>query len=55
MPDLSQPPLHTRPLPELMAKLDSLTNVELVDDASSPAGYRTTPRSFPGWEAPPAW
>jgi WD40 repeat protein len=55
MPDLSRRPLHTRPLPELMAKLDSLTNVELVPDESTPTGYRSEVRPFPGWETPPTW
>jgi WD40 repeat protein len=55
VPDLSQPPLHTLPLETLLAKLEALTNVRVVEDESSPTGYRTDIGPFPGWQDTPAW
>ena len=55
LPDLSQRPLHVRPLTEVMATLDAATNVELVADESEPNGYRPELRPFPGWETAPTW
>ena len=40
MPDLSQPPFHTLPHDELMAKLQTLTNLRVVEDKASPTGYK---------------
>jgi WD40 repeat protein len=55
MPDLSKPPLHTLPHDELMAKLKSLTNLRVVRDDESPAGWTLTHEPFPGWETVPTW
>jgi WD40 repeat protein len=56
MPDTSKPPLHTLPLPELLAKLNDLTNYQVVGDGSAPGkGFRVEPGRFPGWKAPPTW
>jgi WD40 repeat protein len=55
MPDLSQPPLHTLPREELVAKLKSLTNLRLVRDADLEAGWRLTHDPFPGWRNVPSW
>jgi len=50
MPDLSQPPLHTLPHAELLAKLRSLTNLRVIRDPGSPNGYRIDLGPFPGWQ-----
>lgn len=55
MPDVSKPPLHTLPHDSLMTTLDTFTNVQLVEDESTPTGYRSEARPFPGWEMPPTW
>jgi WD40 repeat protein len=55
LPDLSRTPLHALPRDALMAKLDTFTNVHLVEDESTPTGYRANVRPFPGWETPPTW
>jgi WD40 repeat protein len=55
MPDLSKPPLHTLPHDELMAKLESLTNLRVVRDEDSPIGWTLTHDPFPGWETVPTW
>jgi WD40 repeat protein len=55
MPDLSKPPAHTLPLPELLAKLKSQTNLRVVADPAAPGGYRTEPGPFPGWALLPEW
>jgi WD40 repeat protein len=55
MPDLSKPPLHTLPHDELMARLHTLTNVRVVEDETSPSGYRLDVGPFPGWEEVPEW
>jgi WD40 repeat protein len=55
MPDLTKPPVHTLPLPELLAKLKSQTNLRVVADAAAPGGYRTEPGPFPGWAVVPEW
>jgi WD40 repeat protein len=49
MPDLSQPPLHTLPRDELLAKLKSLTNLRVVENESTPTGYTLEFAEFPGW------
>jgi hypothetical protein len=43
------------PHQELMAKLDTFTNVRLVPDESTPTGYRPEIHPFPGWETAPTW
>ena len=55
MPDMTQPPLHTRPHPELMAKLDALTNLRVVRDPSSATGWKLDIGPFPGWKDVPTW
>ena len=55
MPDLSKPPLHTLPHDELIAKLESLTNLRAVRDAESSTGWQLTHDPFPGWETVPTW
>ena len=47
MPDLTKPPLHTLPHDELMAKLRALTNLQVVEDAASPTGYKLDIGPFP--------
>ncbi len=55
MPDLSKPPLHTLPYEALLAKLRSLTNLEVVDDPVSATGYKVQIGPFPGWKDVPTW
>lgn len=55
MPDVSRKPLHALPLGELMAKLDSLTNVRVIEDPASPSGYKVELGPFPGWQDVPTW
>jgi WD40 repeat protein len=56
MPDLSKPPLHRMPHDQLLAKLASLTNVRVLRDASSRAGWTVRLDPFPGWKnLPPSW
>jgi hypothetical protein len=55
MPDLAQPPLHTLPHGELLAKLKSLTNLRVVRDPKSPAGWKIDIAPFPGWKDAPTW
>jgi len=55
MPDLSKPPLHTLPHDELLAKLESLTNLRAVRDPSSPTGWTIELGPFPGWRDVPTW
>ena len=55
MPDLSKPPLHTLPHDELLAKLRALTNLQVVEDAASPTGYKLDIGPFPGWKDVPTW
>ncbi len=55
MPDLESPPIHTLPRDELIAKLESLTNLRVVQDAESPTGWRLDVGPFPGWQKVPTW
>lgn len=55
MPDLSKPPLHTLPREELIAKLQSLTNLRVVRDASASNGWKVEVGPFPGWKNAPTW
>ena len=52
---LSKPPLHTLPREELIAKLETLTNLRAVRDAESSTGWTITHDPFPGWETVPTW
>jgi len=55
MPDLDKPPLHTLPHDELLAILDSLTNLHAVRDPDSSTGWSIEIGPFPGWEEVPTW
>jgi hypothetical protein len=55
MPDVAKPPLHTLPREALLAKLDELTNVQVVPDPTSGTGYRLDFGPFPGWRDAPTW
>jgi len=55
VPDLSQPPLHTLPLDELLTKLRALTNLRVVPDPESDTGWGWSYDPFPGWEEVPTW
>jgi WD40 repeat protein len=55
MPDVSTPPLHTLPHTELMAKLDSFTNLRVVRDSASSTGWTLEVGPFPGWQDVPTW
>jgi len=55
VPDLDQPPLHTLPHDELIAKLQSLTNFRAVRDPESSTGWSIELGPFPGWEEVPTW
>ena len=49
-------PMHTWPRDELLEKFRSLTNVRIVQDASTSTGYRATFLPFQGWDRdPPTW
>jgi WD40 repeat protein len=55
MPDFTKPPLHTLPYDELLAKLQSLTNLRAVRDPSSDTGWKVEIGPFPGWRDVPTW
>jgi WD40 repeat protein len=55
MPDLEQPPLHTQPHDELLAKLKSLTNLHAVRSPDDPTGWAIELGPFPGWKEVPEW
>lgn len=55
MPDVTKPPLRTLAHAELMAKLDALTNLRVVRDASSSTGWKLDLGPFPGWKDVPTW
>ncbi len=49
MPNVTTPPLPTLPYDELLAKLRALTNLRVVEDPASAAGYKLEVGPFPGW------
>ncbi len=49
MPDLAEPPLHTLPRDELIAKLKTLTNLRVVRDPEASTGWKVALDPFPGW------
>ena len=53
MPDLSRPPLHTLPRDELIAKLETLTNIRVIRDDESSTAWKVEAGPFPGWETAP--
>lgn len=57
MPDLDELPLHTLPREELLAKLESLTNIRAAADEAAPGGYRieVDEPAWRGWREPAAW
>jgi WD40 repeat protein len=55
MPDLTRPPLQALPREELIAKLETLTNLRAVRDEDSPTGWTIETGPFPGWETVPTW
>jgi WD40 repeat protein len=55
MPDLDEPPLHTLPRDELLAKLKSLTNLRAVPDPENPNVWEIELDTFPGWADVPEW
>jgi WD40 repeat protein len=55
IPDLSEPPLHTLPREELIARLHTLTNLRVVRDEASASGWQLTHEPFAGWETVPTW
>jgi WD40 repeat protein len=55
MPDVTKAPLHTLPHEELLAKLDTLTNLRVVRDAESSTGWKLDIGPFPGWKDVPTW
>jgi WD40 repeat protein len=57
MPDLSRPPLHTLPLEEFIARIESFTNLRAVPDEESPTGYsiRADYAAYRGWAEVPEW
>ena len=55
MPDFDKPPLHTMPRDELIARLQSLTNLRAVRDETSSTGWSIEIGPFPGWAEVPEW
>jgi WD40 repeat protein len=55
MPDLSKPPIHTLPHEELIAKLQSFTNLRAVRDETASTGWSIEIGPFPGWAEVPEW
>ena len=49
VPDLSKPPLQALPHDELLAKLDTHTNLRVVRDEAAPNGWKVELGPFPGW------
>jgi WD40 repeat protein len=49
------PPLHTLPYNEFLAKLESLTNLRVIQDEDSDTGWRVEIGPFPGWDVVPIW
>ena len=55
VPDMTEPPPHTLPYDELLAKLSSITNLRVVRDEQSPTGWKQEVGPFPGWAEVPEW
>ena len=55
MPDLSESPLDTFPHDELLAKLDTFTNLRAVRDGTSSTGRALEAGPFPGRGTVPTW
>jgi hypothetical protein len=52
---LSRPSSHALPHSDLLAKLQSLTNLRAVRDSSSDTGWTIELGPFPGWRDVPSW
>lgn len=55
MQALSGAPIHTLRLGELLAELDVMTNLRVIEDPSSATGYKLDVGPFPGWKNVPSW
>ncbi len=55
VPDMSKLPLQALPHDELLAKLDTFTNLRVVRDEGSSNGWKVELGPFPGWETVPEW
>lgn len=55
VPDLAERPFHTLPRAELIAKLQSLTNLRVVRDDAAATGWALEVGKFPGWKDVPSW
>jgi serine/threonine protein kinase/WD40 repeat protein len=55
LPNLAEPPLHTLPREDLIAKLKALTNLRAVRDPESSSGWTLTRDQFRWWEPLPTW
>ena len=55
MLDVTRPLLNTLPYDELMARLRTLTNLQVVEESTSATGYKLKTGPFPGWKDVPAW
>ena len=53
VPDMSKPPWHKRPYPELLAALRSRTNLRVVATPDDPTGWKLDVGPFPGWARRP--
>jgi hypothetical protein len=52
---MPKPPPNTLPYAELMAKLQALTNLQVVEDRASATGSKLQVGPFPGWKDVPTW
>jgi WD40 repeat protein/DNA-binding winged helix-turn-helix (wHTH) protein len=50
MPELTEPPLHTLPHDQLLARLKGMTNLRFAPDDPGRSGYHLEVDPFPGWE-----
>jgi DNA-binding winged helix-turn-helix (wHTH) protein/WD40 repeat protein len=55
VPDMSRVPLHALSHEDLMAKLDSFTNLRVVRDEEAPTGWKLEVGPFTGWAEVPEW
>jgi hypothetical protein len=47
--------MAVHPHARLMLRLRALTNLQVVEDAASPTGYRLDVGPFPGWKDVLTW
>ncbi len=55
MPDVTKPPLHTRPHAKLLAQPDAHTNLRVVRDPAAARGWKLDVGRFPGGKDVPTW